>query len=718
MITKTDLTVFPLYSHQLPNPGSIVVKLSDGPMKMYSFILVLTILIYITFPSTTLADSNTNSNQSFNEQIITLQKGTQDLCSHIEKQSLVMTKKFKTLMRDAPNKCPDRQAMEAALINIESKATQYYSLLEEQLHSCQELSNMLTKGLESGGLVAFYLMEGNYSLVSNIIDNWHKAFTKFRTHFYLTDTPLEIISQSSNVFYYDNWAAGIIQFIAVWAVLLAFSALVSPTLAKPINSIFGSSVVPNQPISMPTVNSSQRVLTSNNTSVRQRPINRQNNQTPDASEHEQNDVATVPIQLASTESYNYIMRIVQFAILVVLIAGVQWWSPDIAFLPRPARRNWFSDATRTIDIMITNRDNLQSSLNVHILSNEELKRHASMYHDQVVQKTVDELVHTLTKGVRQVSKEVSDLYASSERVVSTYRRTYERIETKAKIAGRLAETNDLLVALNQSSDKYEALQRSILILVTNQRQVLPILKEQTQSLQALVQEGRLVEIGRIIKHHQDILLDIDGNTYKVQIEVEELIEIVSNERTDGMKKTIQSLQENTSTDQIKSLVYGALGTSSGSIMGMIALKTGYAIVTVSTTAVAGPILLVGAAGMFGLATFNAVHNFDNYQAASNFKSELAALEAERINLKVAMEQLEKAVTDQQQALKSSQTSLAKISQYCGEFSKIVGFTLNRMQRNAINEELLTITIQYNRMMAFYDLFTKNIDKKRRELPSS
>ena len=685
---------------------------------MYNFIVIITVLSCIIFVSVTLADSDISNSTSFNERIIALQEGTQGLCSHMEKQLLVTANKFKRLMRDAHTKCPNFNMMDVTLANIDMKANQHYSFLEEQLNGCRELSYMLTKGLESGGLVAFYLMEGNYSLVSSIIDTWQRSFFKFRTRFYLTDTPLEIISQNSKVFYYDSWIAGIVQFIATWFALLAFSILIVFIIAQGFSKYLSSYMVPNQPVSILNVNSSRRLPVNDNTNLRQRHINQKNNQSSDVSQYDGDSIAKVPMQPTSAGSYKHIRLIFWFAVFLISIAGALWWNPNLFSFPRPARYNWFPDATIIIDMMITDRDNLQSNLKDHILSIEELKRHASMYHDKSVQKNVDELVRNLATGVRQVNKEITDLYVSSDKVVSTYRRTYELIESKAKKAGRLAEANDLLVALNQSSEKYEALQRSLLVLVTNQRKVLPILKEQTQSLQALIQEGRLVEVGRIINHHQDVLLDIDGNTYRVQIQLNEIIEVVDNERTDGMKRTIKSLQEQAATDQIRALVYGAVGTTSGTIIGALALKTGYAIVTVSATAVAGPILIIGAVGMFGLATWNAVYNFGNYQASSNFNYELAALETERVNLKVAMEQLQKAVADQQQALKWSKSSLGKIAQYCGEFSKIAGFTLNRMHRNAINEELLTITTQYNRMIVFYDLFESKIDKKRLPLPSS
>jgi adenosylcobyric acid synthase len=71
---------------------------------------------------------------------------------------------------------------------------------------------------------------------------------------------------------------------------------------------------------------------------------------------------------------------------------------------------------------------------------------------------------------------------------------------------------------------------------------------------------------------------------------------------------------------------------------------------------------------------------------------LGVLKTGRVNLKVAMEQLDKAVTDQQRVLESTKTCLNRIATYSGDYSKILGFTLHREHRNAINEELNTIIL--------------------------
>lgn len=622
-------------------------------MNARHFNLLLIAMTYMTHPFVTAADDVTIDSESFSGRVIALQDETRYLCSHIEEKSLVAIKRFKTLMRDAHIHCPDNKAMETTLVNVEAMAKKYYSFIAEQQTDCWELFNMLTKGLENGGLVVYNLKEGNYSLVTSIIDKWHESFTKFRATFYLTDTPLEIMLENKKVFYHDSWTEGIVQFIRTLTSPLILSLILLVTT------------------------------------------------------------------LVFTRFYTIVTIILWFIILCTLFAATVKWYPAKISFPKSVRYNWYPDATSTLEVMIVDRDNLQSNLSRQILSIEELQHHSNMYHNKTVQVDVDEFVHTLVGGVRQATKELSDAYLLSEKMPSLFRRTHERIESQAKKTGRLSEANDLLIALNKTSDRYEVLQRTLQASVIHQQKILPILKEQTQSMQVLVQEDRLVEIGRIINHHQDALMDIDGSTYKVQIEVEQIIEIVNNKHTDGVKKAIESLKDESVADQIKAIVYGVAGTTTSTVLGALAIKTGYAMVTVTATAVAGPILAVaGGMGMLGVGAYCAVTNFNDYMGAARYKNELAALETERVNLKIAMEQLAKAVADQQKALKSCQASLSKIAVHSGQFSRIPGFTLNRIQRSAINDELLNVITQYNRMMAIYALFTTNMVKNRQALPEA
>lgn len=685
-------------------------------------------MCYMGLPFSVFGDDDTGDTQSFNERVITLQTETRYLCTHIEEKSLVATKRFKTLMQDAHINCPDIKAMEIALVNVETMANTYHSFVVEQLKDCQELSKMLTKGLENGDLVVYYLKEGNYSLVTSSIDKWHETFTKFHATFYLTDTPLEIILKNNKIFYYDNWLEDKIQSISRLCLLIAGSITLSSMLIW-IGSTFGMVAVFSQLLtsfrqkqSSTNLDPPKRKIVNtasdndaDNDGLRQRNIQPQ---TQSSALETANHIPAAPTASVSSKFHAILILI----LAVVLIAAIWAFYPATISSSRSKRRHWYPDATTTLETMRADRDNLQSNLSRQIRSIEELQHHASMYHDKTIQKNVDEFIHILGEGVRQVSKELSDAYILSEKMPSTFRRAYKSIEAQAKKVGKLSEANDLLAELNKGAERHERLQRALRTSVIHQQKVLPILKKQTQSMQALVREDRLIEIGRIINHHHDTLIEIDGTIYKVEIELSNFIQIVSDEHIDGMKKTIESLSDDSVTDQIKAMIMGTVGTASSTVMGALAIKTGYAMVTVTATVAASPILgvasVLGGIGMIGFGGFWGANKFDQYKESSRYQNELAALETERTNLQVAMEKIREGITAQQASLKSSHSSLRKIAEHCGQFSKIPGFTLNRIQRSAINDELLNAITEYNRMMAVYSLFTENmVDNDQPLLPA-
>ncbi|CAF3408010.1 unnamed protein product [Rotaria sp. Silwood2] len=307
--------------------------------------------------------------------------------------------------------------------------------------------------------------------------------------------------------------------------------------------------------------------------------------------------------------------------------------------------------------MRVDRDKVQSIVSRQILSIEKLRRYANMYHDATIQANADELIRNLGAGIRQASKELSEVYIASENLPSTFRQAYRNIEAHAKKTGRLAEANQLLTELEKTSAMYEKLQRSVQTLMINQQKLLPTLKEQTQTMQALVQQGHVMEINRIAKEHINTVMDIDGHIYDVKIVVEQLIQIAENDNSDGMKRAIEELKYQTVTDQYKAMFYGATGGLGGAVSGLVAIKSGYAVVSITATAVAGPIAAaVGGVGLLGLGAYALVTSFDKYNDASRYKTELKILEAQQGNLHTAMKNLEKAIIAQQTASKALSTS--------------------------------------------------------------
>lgn len=600
-------------------------------------IFILIIFSYATLSLTT----NTNDNKSFGDEIQTLQNSTRVLGYHLENKMLIDAKTMRTLMRDAHRDCPDNNAMEVTLVNLQQMADKYYSNVKNQLEKHKELQNMLTKGLESGDMIIFSLMEGKYSYVASIIEKWHQELLKFRMAFYVMEMPLEVMLENKKVFYYDNWMSGILKFIISWVTLIFLLFIL--------------------------------------------------------------------FQLTLWLKKTTIIIVLSCAIVLGLIG----WNPYMISFPKPLRRNWYSSATTLLDKMIIDRDYSQSEISQQIETIVELLRHVNMYSDPTVQTNVNELIDNLGKGIRQANNELATLHTKTDIISSAYRQAGKSIAEKAAKAGRLDEAHDLLVILNESAEKYERMQKNIEVLVTHQKNVLPTLLAQTKSMRQLVQEDRFIELRHVIGHHQEILLDIDGNTYKVQVEIKDMIEILSTDDTDGLKKTIEKLKDQTVTDQLTAMVAGAASAAGSTLMGVVALKSGFAIVSVTATAVAAPV--VATASVVGLGYYT-IHNLYNYKGASRYKTELDILETKRINWKIAMEQYEKAIDDQQNALKISQSALNRIETSTIKYSRISSFTLESTYRAALSEELLKVETHYNRMIAFYSLFDKSTTSDREALP--
>ena len=138
--------------------------------------------------------------------------------------------------------------------------------------------------------------------------------------------------------------------------------------------------------------------------------------------------------------------------------------------------------------------------------------------------------------------------------------------------------------------------------------------------------------------------------------------------------TVGLLKDDSVAEQLRVLVAGIAGAAPMTIMGALAMKSGDAMVTVTAAVAVGPAMSVlGGVGMVGLGAYWAVNRFDQYK-------ELTALETERMNLHVAMEQVQESITAQRTSLTSSHSSLKKIADHCGVFSRIPGFTLNRIPR--------------------------------------
>jgi len=171
-------------------------------------------------------DSNSDGKQSFSQQIQSLQSETDHLCSYIRMASLVSVKKLIRLMQDRHAVRPNLQSTEVSLVNIAAQDEKYQSYVIQQLNDCDAIRYMLMKSVDSGALVDYYLKEGNYSLVSSIIDKWHQQFLNLRSKFNLGYTSLDIILNNKQSFFHDSWLCSITKSILPLIVLAVISYVV------------------------------------------------------------------------------------------------------------------------------------------------------------------------------------------------------------------------------------------------------------------------------------------------------------------------------------------------------------------------------------------------------------------------------------------------------------------------------------------------------------
>ena len=417
------------------------------------------------------------------------------------------------------------------------------------------------------------------------------------------------------------------------------------------------------------------------------------------------------------------MWLIQAAVFLFLTGAALVWIPDSSSLPTTARHNWYPTATATLISMEADMDALQANISRQIKSIEELQKYVSMYHDETVQIVVNNLVANLVRGVRQAHTELSEAYTASAKLSTKFLQTHERIEAAAQKTGKEEETKDLLIQLAKGANEHATLQRNLEVSMIGQQNTLPILKEQVTSMQELLKQDRLIDLGRVITEHKETTKKIDDNTDKVEASLEHVIETVHNEDQGGMKQLAKSLSKDSEDDQQKAVVKGRIAGAGGvgAAVGstFFALKTGLAVATVSATAVAGPILL-GAGGVAAVGvTLNYVFNqWDDAAAASKFQRELAALETERVNLEAALEKLQQAVADQRTSLESTKNTLMRLEDHIERFSNIRGFILNVEQRRAINDELQNLKVRYTKMMAVSSLFQQGPHKNKKALPQS
>lgn len=696
-------------------------------MNLRNLTPLLITIIFISHPWVILADDN-KCRTDFDACIEHVQDETQSLCSFIEKTMLERAETFNTLMQDAHGeKCPDYKEMEVTLSNIETQSRKYNNVIKNHLQQCKELSDRLINGLGNGGRIIFYKREGNYSLVDEYLDNWHQSFLNFRNNFNKNNL-VDAMLGSRKIFYYESWLAGIIRSVLVVIkplVFLVFLPLVLTTLllfllgymgliAK-IGAIFDqpSTNFPQEQVSIsdnsswrnsPKAESSDENLRKRNTnqSIKHHPLsgNNENSLKPNSTDD------SIPSKKPTSDSPNIVRIIWVVLFLTCLSIAIVWYTPAISF-SSSQRYNWYPDATKTLDEMKTDAKYLQSTVDRQISSIEGLHKYTAVQKDENFRRNITILMNNLDDALRQPSEELFNVHALTKKMPSVIRGTYERIEAMAKKSGRLVEAKNLLNALNQTFVNYKNFENCMWNLTVREKKALPVLKSQTEYMVELVRMNKLVDIAPISLKHENIVLNISDDIQNVQYAVDGLLGTIGSDDMDGMKHAIKTMKSYASNNQRNVMLFGFTGTPISTVIGLVAMKKGIAIVLGTATVAAGPIAIGVGAGMVGLGAIWAKWNFDEYADAALFKHELNILDANRANFENDMNKLDRAIKEQQTAVKTIQSTLYMISTHSAVYSPIPGGNLNTTERQSLMSDLKKIIFQYNRMISLYETFNEH-----------
>lgn len=149
-------------------------------------------------------------------------------------------------------------------------------------------------------------------------------------------------------------------------------------------------------------------------------------------------------------------------------------------------------------------------------------------------------------------------------------------------------------------------------------------------MQAVIQQGQVTETDRIAKEHIHTAVDFNGYLYNVTVDLKQLVRILNNDSSDGIKKVEGELRDQVVSDKYRKILeraVGDIGNILGSaVTGTVAIKSGYALVSIAATAETGPIAaLVGRVGLLDIGAYSLMTNFDQYQDASRYKTQLDAV---------------------------------------------------------------------------------------------
>ena len=235
---------------------------------------------------------------------------------------------------------------------------------------------------------------------------------------------------------------------------------------------------------------------------------------------------------------------------------------------------------------------------------------------------MDALIRQLGDAFEQPATEAIKAQRSCGKTLQVIRRIGERIEADSKELGRLKETNDTLIALEELEHDFHTLDHTLAWYLACQKKVLPVLMEHAANLRSLVQARW-------------------GNT-RICVRRSWKWSSLAIEKND------QSVQE-----QLKAMIIGGF-------FGVLTVKGALAIATVTFAAVAVPIGFAFTAAGCGIF---AKSKLDADQNESQYIRQLEALEIERSNMKSFPDSIKNATEKRTRATESSR----------GHINSLIGF---------------------------------------------
>jgi hypothetical protein len=635
----------------------------------FTVVLILFGTSFVNFSSTIANNDVTGVVESVRGRILSIKNEIRSLCSHIELTTLSTAHASKTLVRDAHIFCPNYTEMKSKLSDMEKLASDHCSIIKKTVEDCLKLSNMMT----NGEWIASDLHGDDYSRVRNTIDKWRESFVKFSVNFNFVDTSIERMFDHSKVFYHDGFIFTIKSFL-ITIMMLLFNTTIVTLIFIAISFISGAAQILYDFIESFNQNSSEIIVDNDsadynllyNGSGRIQQTIRHNN-TRRANSFEIVKFTSVMKYLTKTSLRFYtIVGVLSWILIFCLLFAITFlWNPAVFSCYKPIRYNWYPRVESTLKMIINDMDSLHSRCTRQLGPIEELSLYVSTNHARAKETAVSELMLNLYV-FEQINQEISNVHVLNERMLSRLRRMYKQIQEKAKTTGKLNETYELLVEVNFTIYSIEVLQSTLKVVVSDQEDTVSSLSWQGTFMHELVKDNEFIELGRVIRYYRNALIYINGNISKLEMAVNQVIlELVDNGQMYEQKSIVATLIETSIYDAIKAIVVGSIESATGTIVGMLTIRTGYRIAIIAPSTVTGPAIAIAAGlGMISTGVSSGVNHFDNYIKASRFKSLLAVLEIETSNVETTMKQLKKAVSDQKKTSTSSNLLLSRLIKYC------------------------------------------------------